>query len=154
MGLANVGYQQIRVAADTDTSKNVITWTPTNEAKTWLAERLFTVLTKQLPEARVLAHLVLLGNFIWEAGKPEVWLDGDVFGMREKPGEASPTIGRWPSGDGRRGGNLHVWFWLTPPEKVVLTIDPDKATLRGGGRKEFTNLRDRDRESRGEVRPD
>jgi hypothetical protein len=132
------GYQQIRVAADTDASKSAITWTPTKEAKTWLAERLFTVLAKLPTEARVLAHLVLLGNFVWAEGKPEVWVDGDLFGMREKPGESVPTIGRWPSGDGRRGGNLHLWFWLTPPEKVILAIDPDKATLRGGGRKDFT----------------
>jgi hypothetical protein len=132
------GYQQIRLAAETDTNNNAITWSPTKDAMSWLAERLFTVLAKQQLEAKVLAHLVLLGNFVWQDGKPEVWVDGDLFGMREKPDEAVPTVGRWPTGDGRRGGNLHVWFWLTPPEKVNIVFDPDGATVSGGGQRDFT----------------
>ena len=36
------GYQQIRLAADTDTNTKEIIWSPTKEAKTWLEEGLFT----------------------------------------------------------------------------------------------------------------
>ena len=80
-------------------------------------------------------------------------MDGDLFGMRAKPGEEIPTIGRWPTGDGRRGGNLHMWFWLTTPEHVSMSIDPEQATLRARGQQDFT-VRERDSESWGEVRPD
>ena len=132
------GYQQIRLAADTDTNTKEIIWSPTKEAKTWLEEGLFTVLAKQPAGTKVLAHLVLLGNFVWQAGKPEIWVDGDLFGMREKAGETLPTVGRWPTGDGRRGGNLHMWFWLTPPEHVTMTIDPVKANVTARGHQDFT----------------
>ena len=87
----------------------------------------------------MLAHLVLLGNFVWQAGKPEIWVDGDLFGMREKAGETLPTVGRWPTGDGRRGGNLHMWFWLTPPEHVTMTIDPVKANVTARGHQDFNS---------------
>ena len=133
-----VGYQQIRLAADTDANSQQITWSPTKKAQTWLSERLFTALAKHPAETKVLAHLVLLGNFVWQAGRPEVWVDGDLFGLRGKSGEAFPTIGRWPTGDGRRGGNLHMWFWLTAPEHVVLTIDPKTASLGASGQQDFT----------------
>ena len=133
-----VGYQQIRLAADTDTNGAVITWSPTKEAQAWLADSLFALLGKQAAGDKVLAHLVLLGNFIWATGKPEVWLDGDFFGVREKAGETIPTSGRWPTGDGRRGGNLHMWFWLTPPELVHLDIDPRTVSLLPGGQQDFT----------------
>jgi hypothetical protein len=140
-----VGYQQIRLAADTDANAKQITWSPTKKAQTWLSERLFTALAKQPAETRVLAHLVLLGNFVWEAGRPDAWVDGDLFGMRGKAGEAFPTIGRWPTGDGRRGGNLHMWFWLTAPAQGpipptgtgTVTIEPEKAKLTAGGLQDF-----------------
>jgi hypothetical protein len=132
------GYQPIRLAADTDadTNKSAINWLPTQDAKTWLAERLFAVLPKE--QGKVLAHLVLLGNFVWQMGKPEVWVDADLFGSRGQPGEAFPTLGRWPTGDGRRGGTLHMWFWLTPPEHIAITIDPPKTDVSAGGQKDFT----------------
>jgi len=138
-----IGYQQIRLAADTDTNSKQITWSPTKEAQTWLTDHLFTVMAKQRAGDRVLAHLVLLGNFVWQAGNPEVWVDGDLFGMRAKAGEAFPTIGRWPSGDSRRGGDLHMWFWLTPPvvspppDTGTVTIKPDEAELAVNEQQEF-----------------
>ena len=119
-----IGSFPIRMAATTDTNKSAITWTPTEDTKTWLTKQLFPLMEKYDRGTKVLAHLTLLGNFIWQAGKPEVWIDGDLFGNREKPGAALPTAGRWPTGDGRRGGDLHMWFWLVQPEEIAVTIKP------------------------------
>ena len=132
------GYLPIRLAATTDTNKNVITWTPTENTKTWLVEQLFSLMKKDQRGTKVLAHLTLLGNFIWQAGKPVVWIDGDLFGIREKPGDTIPTAGRWPTGDGRRGGDLNMWFWLVQPEEVAVMIKPEATEVVVDGQQDFT----------------
>jgi hypothetical protein len=131
------GYLPIRLAATTDIYQSVITWTPTKETKAWLVDGLFPTMEKLKPGIKVLAHLTLLGNFIWQDGKPEVWLDGELFGIREKQGSEIPTSGRWPTGDGRRGGDLQMWFWLDPPEEVAVTITPEKADVVVHGQQDF-----------------
>ena len=133
-----IGYLPIRLAATTDTNKSAITWIPTEETKAWLVEQLFALMEKHSRGTKLLGHLTLLGNFIWQAGKPEVWIDGEFFGIREKPGLAVPTAGRWPTGDGRRGGDLHMWFWLTKPEEVTVTIKPKAAETAFGEQRDFT----------------
>ena len=133
-----IGYLPMRLAATADTNQSVITWTPTEDTKTWLIKQLFPLMEKSGLGTQVLAHLTLLGNFIWQAGEPEVWIDGDLFGIREKPGDTVPTAGRWPTGDGRRGGDLHMWFWLVQPEEVAVTIRPKEAKVVVKGEQDFT----------------
>jgi hypothetical protein len=67
----------------------------------------------------ILATLTIKGNFVWGAGNPSIFLDGDVFGFRQA-GATSTSI-RLPSGDGRRGGVFETWFWLTaaPPTRPL-----------------------------------
>ena len=65
---------------------------------------------------RVMARLKLSGNFIWGPEfRPKFYLDGEVFGV--------PADGRvdaaLPSGNGRRGGDFEMWFWLVPPVRRV-----------------------------------
>ena len=54
--------------------------------------------------ARILARLTLKGSFVWAKGNPTVYLDGTSFGTAKGL--------RLPSGDGKRGGDLEMWFWL------------------------------------------
>jgi hypothetical protein len=77
---------------------------------------------------RVLARLTLKGNFIWSAKDPNLFIDGEVFG-NQIPGRAITDI-KFPSGDGRRGGDLEMWFWLVPPPPPpTLTFTLPTATL-------------------------
>jgi hypothetical protein len=74
---------------------------------------------------RVLARLTLKGNYITERGKPDVFLDGDSFRAVADPGV------RLPSGDGRRGGDFEMWFWISNTVLAAsFTIEPN--VLRGG----------------------
>ncbi len=90
------------VAPDSDPRK--ILWTPTRQTSDFI-ERLLDSL-KGTNIRRLLARLTLKGNFIWAEANPSLFLDGEVFG--------TPPASRLqrPSGDGIRGGNLEMWFWL------------------------------------------
>jgi hypothetical protein len=60
----------------------------------------------QLP--RLLVRLTLKGNFIWGPKAPELYLDGEAFGVPA----AKRVDAKLPSGNGRRGGDFEMWFWL------------------------------------------
>jgi hypothetical protein len=110
-GTQLLGYQPLVLAGALSVTNNVIRWTPRPSIITWLNEALFGFLKQNDLETRVLTRLTLLGNFIWHSGKPESLLDGDVFGTTA--GRTPPrTLLSLPSGDGRRGGDLRMWFWL------------------------------------------
>jgi hypothetical protein len=100
------GFQPLILAADLDSDQNVIIWRPTEAAADWLREVVVNVEENQ----RVLARLTLKGNFIWAQDDPDLFLDGDVFGHRQE-GTGNTDL-RLPSGDGRRGGDFEMWFWL------------------------------------------
>lgn len=57
---------------------------------------------------RLLCRLILKGNYIWGPQDPELYLDGDAFGI---PGGDHVDV-LLPSGNGRRGGDFEMWFWL------------------------------------------
>ena len=79
---------------------------------------------------RILARLKLKGNFIWSQADPNVYLDGEGFGMEQKT--ASATIGvRLPqSGNGKRGGDFDMWFWLGLPVTLSgFTIAPTSVNV-------------------------
>ena len=58
----------------------------------------------------MLCRLTLEGNFIWgKERQPDLYLDGDTFGI---PGDGHVDA-RLPSGNGRRGGDFKMWFWLS-----------------------------------------
>ena len=80
----------------------------------WLKEQI--AIAQQSGIERVLARLVLKGNFVWSRQNPSVFVDGDAFGMRSPDGRTEilrDATGRM-SGDGRRGGDFEMWFWLVP----------------------------------------
>lgn len=111
------GYQPVILAGDPDTEGPNIFWRPSSFAHKWLRDTLPNILTKLNAAAagtqrpgRVLARLTLKGNFIWSSTDTPLYLDGDLFGVAEPGGN---VIGvSEPSGDGKRGGDLELWFWL------------------------------------------
>lgn len=113
IGDAFTAFQTLTVASLETVQENEIVWTPTGAAKKWLVERLLSViqLRTQGQVTRVLARMTLKGNFIWGPEEtPKFYLDGEVFGS---PVGARTNI-KLPSGDGRRGGDFEMWFWLAP----------------------------------------
>ncbi len=76
---------------------------------------------------RILARLTLKGNFIWDQDPtPTLYLDGEAFGIA-RTGAGGNNIGlRLPqSGNGKRGGDFEMWFWLNLPAALGgLTIAP------------------------------
>jgi hypothetical protein len=107
-----VGFQPLKLAAEVSAEGNSIVWRPIDQTSSWLRDLLFQPL-RELGVEGILARLTLKGNFIWEQteeGDPQLRLDGDVFGQPD----GNRTGINLPSGDGRRGGDLEMWFWLLP----------------------------------------
>ena len=119
-----VGFQTITLAATVNADNNDIAWVPINKAPVlvaqWLTDTVQGVVDGQthgqLP--RLLVRLTLKGNFIWGPKEPELYLDGEVFGV---PAAKRVAI-RLPSGNDRRGGDFDMWFWLT---RDVGPVPPD-----------------------------
>ena len=99
-------------------NENVIVWRPTDLAARWLLGR-WRKLIMAGKIARSLLHLTLKGNFVYGQGEPKLNVDGEAFGILQ---EGGPLDAAQPSGDGRRGGTLDLWYWLRP------------RTATGGGR--------------------
>jgi hypothetical protein len=131
-----IGYQQIRLAATLSVQADTISWLPGAAVQQWLkappegagVQTLFDILEAAELEKRILARLTANGNFIWSQDDPGHFLDGDTFGQGEEDGR---TVVRLPSGDGRRGGDFRMWFWLVPTLQLAsLTVTP--AAVAGG----------------------
>lgn len=127
-----LGFQPLILGSTVSIQDNKLNWIPTEVTSLWLENRLFGRLSdpKINITNRVLAHLSVKGNFIWRRGReaePIVHLDGDVFG---RPGPDNRVDLRLPSGNGRRGGDFEMWFWLLPP---ALSIDANATTVITGG---------------------
>ncbi len=106
-----VGFTPVTLAAEVTARENAITWMPLPPTQKWLNDRLLQMVTEMTnnQDPRVLARLKVAGNFIWGPQRtPKLHLDGEVFG---KPADGRVDIGL-PSGNGRRGGDLDMWFWL------------------------------------------
>ncbi|MGH7232284.1 MAG: DUF6519 domain-containing protein [Nitrospiraceae bacterium] len=119
-----VGFQTITLVANVNADGNEIFWVPVNQApntvQQWLAGTLLNSLEAHTHGQlqRVLARLTLKGNFIWGRNDPREYLDGEAFGVRTGEG---PAI-KLPSGNGRRGGDFEMWFWLARPQQPTPTV--------------------------------
>jgi hypothetical protein len=116
-GAANfgvVGFITLSLAAQVNAENNSIFWTPVDkppiDVKDWLATTVMKIVEGQTHGQikRLLCRLTLKGNYIWGPKEPEMYLDGDAFGV---PGGDHVDV-RLPSGNGRRGGDFEMWFWL------------------------------------------
>jgi hypothetical protein len=89
-----------------------IHWSLTSQANRWVQELLMLRLQQNEITDRVLAHLMLKGNFIWSGKDAEQrHLDGEVFGRPNSAGRTGIGLPP-PSGDDRKGGDFEMWFWL------------------------------------------
>jgi hypothetical protein len=125
-----IGFQPLVLAAKVNAAKNSIIWLPADATRSWLLQQLFSMLREFKRGDRLLARLTLKGNFVWAAADPKLYLDGEVFGFdRDKTTEV-----RFPSGNGRRGGDLEMWFWLVspPPTPTLLKVKSVRILNSGG----------------------
>ena len=126
-----VGFQRTTLAATVNSDGNDIFWVPLSQApntvQQWLGESLLTTIFNQTHGQiqRVLAHLTLRGNFIWGQQDTKEYLDGDAFGVRADQGTGIAL----PSGNGRRGGDLEMWFWLAAPPQPTPTVTTPTLTI-------------------------
>lgn len=105
------GFRPLHVAATLQARETEILWTPTEIAARWLSGVLQRFRDQQITD-RLLVHLTLKGNSIWHRDRRNVFLDGNAFGRVDRGGRIGLDF---PSGDGRRGGDFEMWFWLALP---------------------------------------
>jgi hypothetical protein len=123
-----VGTVPVTLASVVKVSGPTIHWEPAPETKTWLSGQdgqpgqLFVAAIHDLgiAQPRFLVSLRVRGNFIYEAGNPAANLDGEAFGLLRATGLGPLALPgtldvQLPSGDGHRGGDLVMWFWLEAP---------------------------------------
>jgi hypothetical protein len=103
-------YQTLVLGADVGVAGNTISWQPDRRIDPLLRQ-----LVNSTPQGDrgVLTRLTLKGNFIWDRDNANRFLDGEAFGIQQ-PGSNNTSL-RLPSGDGRRGGDFEMWFWLARP---------------------------------------
>jgi hypothetical protein len=119
-------YQMLTLEAEVGVNGRFIFWRPSKQTTSIL--RNLAVL-KPPADRGILARWTIKGNFVWSAENPNVFLDGEVFGVRR--GDATHTDIRLPSGDGRRGGDFTVWFWIIPAVQLK-SLDIAPAAVVGG----------------------
>jgi hypothetical protein len=135
-----VGFQPLILGSTVTILDNAIEWRPTDVTSNWLLENFFQRLNQLEVTDRILGHLTIKGNFIWRGDsgtEPTVYLDGEGFG-RPSPGGRVDL--RLPTGDGRRGGDFDMWFWILPPfvdppvlrlGTSVITVSLGATSIRG-----------------------
>ncbi|MBJ6762757.1 hypothetical protein JGU66_18490 [Myxococcaceae bacterium JPH2] len=109
---AVIGYQPFTLIGNVRTQGNTITWAPPRVTADWLA-----VLTGQAWYNGVRMRLTVKGGFIRSRDGSRV-LDGEVLSRSN----AEPWAIALPnSGDGRRGGDFELFFYLFP---VIIGLVP------------------------------
>ena len=149
-----IGFQSIILDGKLDTEGKTLTWAPAAATRRWLGRTLPALLSEMRTTNRILAHLTIRGSFVWSdaidsEGKPLRYLDGDLFGAEEM--HLHTIDARFPSGDGHRGGNLELWFWLTfqavPRIQVTKTANPVTVRSSGGNVAYTVNVKNISHES-------
>ena len=105
---------------------SVIVWQPAAAGNQLLAHIQSQARELKMRLDAVLLRLTLKGNFIWsdqaralfKKEQPGGFLDGETYRSPGPPGFVAP------SGDGRRGGDFELWFWLN----LVQTVQPPPKT--------------------------
>jgi trimeric autotransporter adhesin len=96
-----------------------------------------TLLVQQQGTSRLLTRLTLKGNLIWGLNDATTFLDGEAFGIvRNDPDGAHIGLRLPPSGNGKRGGDFELFFWLTlavRPSSLGLSPNPVDAGATSTG---------------------
>jgi hypothetical protein len=133
-GAASAWYFPVNLAGtlSVDTTKMLISWRVLPETQNVLIE----MLNASPNERGVLARITLKGQFIWALNNPNLYLDGEAFGQRLT--SAMNTALQLPSGDGRRGGDFHMWFWIVAAISFAKQILVSPAQVYIGDTATFT----------------
>ncbi|HEX6730168.1 MAG TPA: DUF6519 domain-containing protein, partial [Pyrinomonadaceae bacterium] len=107
-----VGFQPLILGGQVLVRERNMIWAPTRPATEFLRILMPRLQGRQITD-RVLAHLTIKGNFIFGRENAALNLDGEAFGRPRGEDRIDLDL---PSGDNRRGGDLEMWFWLTPSE--------------------------------------
>jgi len=106
-------FHPVTLRSNLDPMGEALLWVPWDEnVVAWVQQQVGMAQERGLEQ--VLAHLVLKGNFIWADKDPSLFLDGDSFGAPATGGRTRILRAEegFTSGDGRRGGDFEMWFWL------------------------------------------
>ncbi len=92
-----------------------------------LALRLLYDQVSQSSFSRLLTRVTLKGGFIWAASNPQLYLDGEAFGVTRQDPTGNRIGMRIPkSGNGTPGSDFEMWFWFTRPVTLSsLTFSPN-----------------------------
>jgi hypothetical protein len=125
-----VGYRPLILRGSVAVDDQDIVWKPADAMKTWLEETLFEKMAHLDRGDRILAHLTLKGNFIWARDNRSLYLDGDAVSVSETENPVGLDL---PSGDGRRGGDFEMWFWLESELFSIreMILDPPPGMVGG-----------------------
>jgi hypothetical protein len=76
---------------------------------------------------RLLTRVTLKGGFIWAQNNPQLYLDGEAFGVTRQDPTGNRISLRLPkSGNGVPGSDFEMWFWFTRPVGLAsLTFSPN-----------------------------
>lgn len=91
----------------------IIAVRPATSAIIAYLQQVFTNILEFKLDPRILTRLTLKGKFIWAADNPDLYLNGDAFGVRGA--NATSTDIKLPTADTTRGGDFEMWFWLGYP---------------------------------------
>jgi hypothetical protein len=135
-----LGFQPLILFAATgvSTDSQTIQWNLANPGILTYLQGILTVLQSENQDARLLTHLTVKGNFIWGPNDRlvQMYLDGDAYGTprQDNPNDATSihTSIAFKTGNGQRGGDFQMWFWLSLPVTLVsLTFTPATVTTVG-----------------------
>ncbi len=114
--LEGLGFRPLILRSVVEVSNGqtpVITLRPASSAIALYLQQVFAMLLEMKLDIRVLTHFTLKGKFIWAADNPDLYLNGDAFGVRGA--NATSTDLKLPTEDTTRGGDFEMWFWLGNP---------------------------------------
>jgi hypothetical protein len=111
-------YLPLKIPATVDIDKEngrVINWKPVHDFKKIIIQPVNKINKKNplSPTTHLLAHLTIKGNYIYDVNRQFI-LDGESFSKLN--GTRSIEM---PSGDGRKGGDFWMWFWINLKKEPI-----------------------------------
>jgi Family of unknown function (DUF6519) len=127
-------YFPINLAGSLTVNGTTISWRPPAQTQSLLTDLIAA--TQNDPHNGVLVHITLKGHFIWALGDRNTFLDGDVYG--QGLGGSNNIALKLPSGDNRRGGDFHMWFWIVAAPSFASQIQAVPSQIYVGDSTTFT----------------
>lgn len=108
--LTSAAFTAITLAGVQKADGPRIIWALTERTDAWLTKEI-SAYRERLQTEGLLVRLTVKGNFVWAQDKPGLYLDGETYGIPAGDGSIGLDM-KQGSGNGRRGGDFEMWFWL------------------------------------------